>query len=97
MKRFNCYTNADGDIFPKGAKWLVNDKEGSFAEIEPLPDQIGQLIPPGKLARMPTRYKRPNRKRGWMATVWAEAKRKAGWMDKVRGKFPDLTDDDKGE
>ena len=81
MKRMNTFFT--GEKVPASGQWV------SF--IRPvMPDEIGKDIPEGLAVLTPTRYKRPNRKRGWMARVMAQAKRKRGWLDRIRGTFPDM-------
>ena len=88
MKRFNLYF--PGETLPPGAKWITADALREIIFVEPGPEMFGGAIPAGILAAKPTRYKRPNRKRGWMARVMAQAKRKRGWLDRIRGTFPEL-------
>ena len=73
MKRFNLYF--PGEILPPGAKWITMDAIREIVFVEPGPEMFGGVIPAGMLAAKPTRYKRPNRKRGFVATVWEHVMR----------------------
>lgn len=73
MKRFNLYF--PGEILPPGAKWIGVNALHEIVFIEPGPEMFGGAIPTGSIAAKPTRYKRPNRKRGWMARVMACVKK----------------------
>jgi hypothetical protein len=85
MRRLNWYTYDDGDILPAGAMWIVHNHDGMIASIPPLPDQVGQPIPLGKVAIKPIRrYRHKRRNVGrWIAAQYARVNAK--WMRAKHG------------